>query len=243
MSLNNSTKPRPLAKILEAHGFTQNEVSSGVDLANLSKMIGSNSALGSGNAKQPVLQGPSQCYIDPMDLALLDRKQRIDQLYFKQTISRWMNIAWDSFRIVDNNTNNVIFMLPDDPCSSEFREYAAKVKNPTINLQTIRQKLTYRYYNSLDEFVDEMLTLFDNWVDLKGKGHKMHTQCDNMRKRFEKFIEKNRNKYASGGSSVRGQVRTPDGLAGANNTTLTAGYHLLTNSALRNSESNGQLEQ
>jgi hypothetical protein len=49
-----------------------------------------------------------------------------------------MNIAWDSFRIVDNNTNNVIFMLPDEPCSPEFREYASKVKNPTINLQTIR---------------------------------------------------------------------------------------------------------
>ena len=116
-----------------------------------------------------------------------------------------MNIAWDSFRIVYNNTNNVIFMLPDEPCSPEFREYAAKVENPTINLQTIRQKLTYRYYNNLDEFVGEMLTLFDNWVNLKGKGNKMYTQCDNMRNRFQKFIDKNGNKYNSSGSSVRGR--------------------------------------
>ena len=96
-------------------------------------------------------------------------------MYYKQQLPRWMNIAWDSFRIVDNNTNNVIFMLPDDPCSPEFREYASKVNNPTINLQTIRQKLTYRYYNSLEEFVQEMMTLFNNWVDLKGKNNKMYT--------------------------------------------------------------------
>ena len=86
-----------------------------------------------------------------------------------------MNIAWDSFRIVDNNTNNVIFMLPDDPCSQEFRVYAEKVQNPTINLETIRQKLNYRYYLSLDEFINEMLILFDNWVEFKGKSHKMFT--------------------------------------------------------------------
>jgi hypothetical protein len=49
-----------------------------------------------------------------------------------------MNIAWDSFRIVDNNTNNVIFMLPDDPCTPEYADYALKVSNPTINLETIR---------------------------------------------------------------------------------------------------------
>lgn len=116
-----------------------------------------------------------------------------------------MNIAWDSFRIVDNNTYCVIFMLPDDPCSSEFQEYADKVSNPTINLETIRQKLNYRYYRNFEEFINEMTTLFDNWVEFKGTNHKMYTQCDNMRKRFEKFIEKNRNKYSSG-SSVKDKL-------------------------------------
>jgi hypothetical protein len=86
-----------------------------------------------------------------------------------------MNIAWDSFRIVDNNTNNVIFMLPDDPCSPEYGEYSKKVDNPTINLETIRQKLNYRYYICLEEFVTEMLTLFDNWVQYKGMDNKMYT--------------------------------------------------------------------
>jgi len=49
-----------------------------------------------------------------------------------------MHIAWDSFRIVDHNTNNVIFMLPDDPTSKEFRAYTEKVLNPTISLNNIR---------------------------------------------------------------------------------------------------------
>ena len=113
-----------------------------------------------------------------------------------------MNIAWDSFRIVDNNTNNVIFMLPDDPCSQEFQDYADKVDNPTINLETIRQKLNYRYYKCLDEYIHEMTSLFDNWVKYKGKGHKMYTQCDNMKKRFEKFIQKNKAKFNSESAST-----------------------------------------
>ena len=123
---------------------------------------------------------------------MLDMKQQIDLQYYKNPLVKWMNIAWDSFRIIDNNTNNVIFMLPDDPCSHEFIEYAEKVSNPTVNLETIRQKLNYRYYNNLDEYVTEMLHLFENWVQYKGIHHKMYFQCDNMKKRFEKFIEKNR---------------------------------------------------
>ena len=80
----------------------------------------------------------ASAYIDPVDVQMLNCKNRIDLSYYKQPLTKWMNTAWDSFRIVDNNTNNVIFMLPDDPLSSEFQEYAAKVSNPTINLETIR---------------------------------------------------------------------------------------------------------
>ena len=183
MSLSNSTKPRPLAKMLENHGFNSVDIP-----ATLNASSGGNKAHAS--------------FVDPIDLGILECKSKIDSQYYKQSLPRWMNIAWDSFRIVDNNTNNVIFMLPDDPCSQEFRTYADKVQNPTINLETIRQKLNYRYYNSLEEFINEMLILFDNWVEFKGKSHKMFTQCDNMKKRFEKFIEKNRNKYSSGSSII-----------------------------------------
>ena len=75
-----------------------------------------------------------------------------------------MNVAWDSFRIIDNNANNVIFMRPDDPCSEEFTKYASsnKYKDVSVNLETIRKKLTYRYYINLEEYIDEMQILFQN---------------------------------------------------------------------------------
>ena len=55
----------------------------------------------------------------------------------------------------------------------------------------------YRYYKSLDEFVDELFALFDNWVQYHGINNKMYTHCDQMRKRFEKFIDKHRVKHMS----------------------------------------------
>lgn len=113
--------------------------------------------------------------MDPIDTKILSLKQKIDQVYYKQSLPRWMTIAWDGFRIVDNNSHSVIFMLPDDPCTKEFQEYASKVENPTINLETIKQKLQYRYYVTLDEFVNEMITLFENWAQYKGRNNKMFT--------------------------------------------------------------------
>ena len=50
-----------------------------------------------------------------------------------------MTIAWDGFRIVDNNTHSVIFMLPDDPCTEDYQDYALKVENPTINLDILQR--------------------------------------------------------------------------------------------------------
>jgi hypothetical protein len=113
--------------------------------------------------------------MDPIDIKILTLKQKIDQVYYKQTLPRWMTIAWDGFRIVDNNTHSVIFMLPDDPCTEDYQDYALNVENPTINLETIKQKLQYRYYTSLQEFVNEMMILFDNWVAYKGENSKMYT--------------------------------------------------------------------
>lgn len=186
MSLTNSTKPRLLAKFLEG--------------SNLSHQ-----------GTQDLQDMQTSHYIDNMDLQMLSCKQRIDAQYYKQTLSKWMNTAWDSFRVVDNNTNNVIFMLPDDPLSPEFLEYASKVSNPTINLETIRQKLNYRYYNNLDEFISEMNQLFDNWVQFKGKSHRMYQQCDNMKKRFQRFIERNKQKLSEN-TSLQANKNSPNKL-------------------------------
>lgn len=126
MSLSNSTKPRLLAKLLDGKALFPDRDRNESEPAESGLPSGSQHA----QAQQP--------FIDNMDLEMLKCKQTIDAQYYKQPLTKWMNTAWDSFRIVDNNTNNVIFMLPDDPLSPEFLEYASKVQNPTINLETIR---------------------------------------------------------------------------------------------------------
>ncbi len=34
-----------------------------------------------------------------------------------------MNLAWDAFRILDNNSKNIIFMMPEDSSNEEYKEY------------------------------------------------------------------------------------------------------------------------
>ena len=94
-------------------------------------------------------------------------------------------------------------MRPDDPCMLEnTRNQQAQVNLPdvSINLETIRKKLVYRYYKDLEEYIQEMQTLFDNQTEYMGRTHKLYIQVENMRKRFFKFIEKNRHKLANTGA-------------------------------------------
>lgn len=104
-----------------------------------------------------------------------------------------MNIAWDSFRILDNNSNNVIFMRPEDPCIMECAQNSGSTvtfPDASINLETIRKKLIYRYYKDLEEYISEMRALFENQIEYMGRTHKLFLQVENIRKRFFKFIEK-----------------------------------------------------
>ena len=104
-----------------------------------------------------------------------------------------MSIAWDAFRVIDNNSSSVMFVRCDEnPESVERRRYDAAVKNSSITLENIRMKLTYRYYKNVDEFVSDMETLFENWIQFNGERHRQYITCVNMRNRFRKFIEKNR---------------------------------------------------
>jgi hypothetical protein len=48
-----------------------------------------------------------------------------------------MNIAWDAFRILDNHSKSMIFMMPDDTNSEEYKLYLKSVQKP-ISLETIR---------------------------------------------------------------------------------------------------------
>jgi len=62
-------------------------------------------------------------YIDEIDLEMLKRKQKLDLQNYKQPLPKWMNIAWDAFRILDNHSKSMIFMMPDDPSNEEYQQY------------------------------------------------------------------------------------------------------------------------
>lgn len=62
-----------------------------------------------------------------------------------------------------------------------------------------------RYYGVFDEFIEDMDTLFNNWIKFRGEGkfyllikvtieHKMFKYCDAVQKRFDKFVEKSKMK-------------------------------------------------
>ena len=48
-----------------------------------------------------------------------------------------MNIAWDAFKIIDNHSKSMIFMMPDDPKNEEYARYIKVVTKP-ITLEAIR---------------------------------------------------------------------------------------------------------
>jgi len=76
-------------------------------------------------------------YIDELDLEMLRRKQKLDLQNYKQPIPKWMNLAWDAFRILDNHSKSMIFMMPDDPKNEEYSAYMKAVSKP-ITLEAIR---------------------------------------------------------------------------------------------------------
>lgn len=73
---------------------------------------------------------------------MLRRKQKLDLQNYKQPIPKWMNIAWDAFRIVDNHSKSMIFQMPDDPKHEEYATYIGLVDRP-LNLETVRVSRCY----------------------------------------------------------------------------------------------------
>jgi hypothetical protein len=68
---------------------------------------------------------------------MLRRKQKLDLQNYKQPIPKWMNLAWDAFRILDNHSKSMIFVMPDDPKIEEYAAYIKAVSKP-ITLEAIR---------------------------------------------------------------------------------------------------------
>jgi hypothetical protein len=63
-----------------------------------------------------------------------------------------MNLAWDAFRILDNHSKSMIFMMPDDPRNEEYSAYI-KTVSKHITLEAIRVTIN-RYFsiNFLTQF-------------------------------------------------------------------------------------------
>jgi hypothetical protein len=79
----------------------------------------------------------SDDFIDPIDLEMLKKKHKFDLQNYKQPVPKWMNLAWDAFRIVENHSKSMIFMMPEDARNEDFDEYRRKIDNH-ISLEIMR---------------------------------------------------------------------------------------------------------
>ena len=81
-------------------------------------------------------------YIDELDLEMLQRKHKLDSQNYKQPVPKWLNVAWDAFRIVENHSKSMMFQFPaEDKAHEEHTAYIKSVEKP-ISLETIRVKLS-----------------------------------------------------------------------------------------------------
>lgn len=103
MALTNFSKPRPLAKMQETRVALKREP------AKLLNVPMESSSLRNKYYQKYIASQKGLVWIDPSDLQMLQRKFEVDQQYFKSPLKRWMSIAWDSFRVIDNNSCSVIF--------------------------------------------------------------------------------------------------------------------------------------
>jgi hypothetical protein len=88
---------------------------------------------------------------------MLRRKQKLDLQNYKQPLPKWMNIAWDAFRILDNHSKSMIFMMPEDPSHERYQQYIKTVEKP-ISLEVIRVRLPPRFTASIEQVEHEVLS-------------------------------------------------------------------------------------
>ncbi len=69
-----------------------------------------------------------------------------------------MNLAWDAFRIIENHSKSMIFMMPDDPKNEEYATYIKAVTKP-INIDAIRvtSHLTHKIF-ALEQIESKILS-------------------------------------------------------------------------------------
>jgi len=73
---------------------------------------------------------------------MLRKKQQLDLANYKTPLPKWLNLAWDAYRVVDNHSKSMIFTMPEGTKNQEYRDYIKCVEKP-ISLETIKVKFSF----------------------------------------------------------------------------------------------------
>jgi len=71
----------------------------------------------------------SDDFIDDLDLQMIKLKQRLEQTNYKAPMPKWLNAAWDAYRLVENHSRAMIFQFPE-PGQPEYDKYIEVVQEP-----------------------------------------------------------------------------------------------------------------
>lgn len=81
-----------------------------------------------------------------------------------------------------------IFHEPVDAEKMGAADYNEIVKHP-IDLGSIKQRLITNHYHAAQEFIDDILLLFDNCLLYNGETSKVGIMCNKVRNEFKKLYE------------------------------------------------------
>ena len=81
-----------------------------------------------------------------------------------------------------------IFAEPVDPEKVGASDYHDVVKNP-VDFGTIKQRLNTNHYHIAQEFIDDMLLVFDNCLLYNGENSNVGRMCNKVRNEFKRLYE------------------------------------------------------
>lgn len=84
------------------------------------------------------------------------------------------------------NANAGPFLQPVDPIALGIPDYTEKIKNP-MDLQTIKEKLDGKAYESNDDFLQDMRLMFNNCYLYNGEGSPVGQMGKELEKAFDKM--------------------------------------------------------
>ena len=101
--------------------------------------------------------------------------------------------SWDQVakRIISKlwrNSSAKIFHEPVDAEKLGASDYHEVVRNP-VDFGTIKQRLSTNHYHTAQEFVDDVLLVFDNCLLYNGESSNVGRMCNKVRNEFKNLYE------------------------------------------------------